>query len=404
MPAPDDHHHGSAIAERLLSRLKLRETFVVTFATLAIASISIAALPSLFGKAPATEALSHTDHSLPDIQDSNVSGSYGPRGDDVIAVPATAPVAFTTATAAVTEQLITPGMHGDDTRVVTGEATDLAMTGDNMPVPVNTARTISKPVPVGNINEGSSSEQHRQFRFVASFQTPGDVETLDENAIAGDPSEETQATSHDGLMLARQQYAADDSQLASGDINRALSSQQQLSVTAGSAQSAVADGMVGVTDAIQDEAIVKLLSLGQQSLDDYHLLTPEEDNAYGYFRAVLRLDPANEDAYAGIQEIVDLYVTITRKAVDRHDIDRAGQYVERGLSIQPGNHELLALKDGIDRRESSASNRTTPVARRVGARDHATHDGMMSRITTFFNKRKAEAKRGEVKVPPGWDS
>jgi hypothetical protein len=30
-------------------------------------------------------------------------------------------------------------------------------------------------------------------------------------------------------------------------------------------------------------------------------------------------------------------------------------------------------------------------------------ESMMSRITTFFKNRKAEAKRGEVEVPVGWD-
>jgi hypothetical protein len=39
----------------------------------------------------------------------------------------------------------------------------------------------------------------------------------------------------------------------------------------------------------------------------------------------------------------------------------------------------------------------------VSAREQALHESMMSRITTFFNNRKAEAERGEVKIPAGWD-
>ena len=142
------------------------------------------------------------------------------------------------------------------------------------------------------------------------------------------------------------------------------------------------------------------------------MLTPEDDNAYGYFRAVLELDPASEDARAGIQEIVDLYVVLTRKAANRRDNDRAGRYIDRGLSIQPWNRELLALKKGIDRNTVSVRvpTRTTAAARRVPAaqgtvnsREQVVHENMMSRITTFFNNRKAEAKRGEVKIPAGWD-
>jgi len=400
-PAADDHQHGSAIAERLLSRLKVRETLVVTVATLAITTISIAALPSLFGKTPATGALSHTDQTVRDIQDSNPSGSQGKTGNELIAGQATTFVASRTA-AAADELLVRPDKHRDAPRVVTGAAADSAMTADIMPAPDNTARIVSKPVPVGNDNEDASPEQQRQFRFVASFQTPGEVETLDDGAIAGDLSEAIQATSHDGLLLARQQQAYADFQPASGEIIRHTLAQQPPSGSDVLLQSVAVD--YGVADVIQDAKIAELISLGQRSIADYRLLTPEDDNAYGYFLAVLRLEQGNEEARAGIQEIVEVYATLIRKTLNRRDNDRAGEYLDRALSIQPDNHELLALKDDL---ESNISRSSSGNARRVSASqggEPTMQERMMSRITTFFNKRKAEAKRGEVRVPSGWDS
>ena len=95
--------------------------------------------------------------------------------------------------------------------------------------------------------------------------------------------------------------------------------------------------------------------------------------------------------------------------MNRGDTDRAGRYIDRGLSIQPGNRELLALRNAIDRNTGSASTRTAADARHVpaaqgtvNAREQAMQESMISRITTFFKNRKAEAIRGEVEVPVGW--
>ena len=211
------------------------------------------------------------------------------------------------------------------------------------------------------------------------------------------------ATSHDRSHKTMEQHAIAGFQPPSGEINR-RSLPQQPPAIAGSVKAATVTEMPGLTDSTKDKSIMELLSLGQQSISDYHLLTPEDDNAYGYFQAVLSRDPANEDAHAGIQEIVDTYVLLTRKAVNRHDYDRAREYLDRGLSIQPGNREMLALKGGIDDRMIRASNRVPASQRSVRAREQAAHEKLMSRITTFFNKRKDEAERGEVTVPAGWDS
>ena len=422
-------HFGGALAGQVLSHFKWREALVVTAASLAITTISIAALPSILGNAPARDTLSHTDHPIREIQNTNASQSILPDDDEtadvLMAELTTTPVPPGVAAADEGEQAVAPVRDKDDTQAGTDEVADSPAPEDAVPVSVNLASNIPLPLssplddsPVSDslVNKQSAPQLDPQPLPAASVETTAVITLPEPNGVADDgtvaigPAEEAQTAAVDSLSIAAKQTAGADVQTGSDNINRTSSPMQQPSVITEPVQVAVAETVL-TTEPGQDETIAELLSLGQQSIDNYRLLTPEDDNAYGYFSAVLKLDPASEDARAGIQEIVELYVVLTRKAVNRRDNDRAGRYIDRGLSIQPGNRELLALKKGIDRNTGSApTTRTAAAARRVpaargtvNAREQATHESMMSRITTFINNRKAEAKRGVVKIPAGWD-
>jgi type II secretory pathway predicted ATPase ExeA len=432
----DIRQFGSALAEQVLGHFKWREALVVTAASLAITTITIAALPSILGNAPAREVLSHADHPVAEIQNITASASILPDNDEtadvLIAGLMTTAVASVETAAGAREQAITAPGDEEETRLVAEQAADSPETEESVTVPVNLASNTTLPLPPplvesqapdGLVNVQPSPQQDPRSVPVApaGMAADGTLQTLpqaaDEDTVSIRPSEEMQVSVVDPQLSPAEQPAGTDSQAAGTRVNRSSSLQQPQSVTNTPVQAAVAE-KVAATDPGQDEIIAELLSRGQQAIDDYRLLTPEDDNAYGYFRAVLKLDPASNDARAGIQEIVDLYVLLTRKAIYRRDNRRAGRYIDRGLSIQPGNRELLALKYGIGRNPVSASARTvasspTPTATgardvpaaqgSVSAREQALHESMMSRITTFFNNRKAEAERGEVKIPAGWD-
>jgi hypothetical protein len=95
------------------------------------------------------------------------------------------------------------------------------------------------------------------------------------------------------------------------------------------------------------EKIAVLLSLGRQSLRQFRLLTPAGNNAYHYFQEVLVLDPGNPHARDGLDQIVDRYVKLARRANKRQNPKLARDYLSRGLRVQPGNGELIALQDSM---------------------------------------------------------
>ncbi len=424
--ASTNRHFGSALAEQLLSHFKWREAVMVTAATLAITTISIAALPSLLGNVPAHSALSDTNHPLRESRDTGTARSKLPgadaTADNFFAERMTAPVVSGVSGTDEPEQRVTPMRHEGDTRVEAGGGVHSPETGDAVSAGSVLASynplTLQQPsseslAPAGDLIERSLPGLGQQHMPVLSAETssvtavPGHYDEADDGTLAGDFSKQTQVPADDRRLIARVHTTDADLPQASSDLYRTSLAPP---VSAGPVQTealAVAAGPSGVS---QDETIAELLSLGRQSLDEYRLLTPEDDNAYIYFRSVLKLDSDNEDAHAGIQEIVDRYVLLTRKAVNRRDHDRAQRYIRRGLSIQSGNRELLALQENIDRNPGSSPDGTAVTARHapalqgsVSAKERAVSEGVMSRITTFFSNRKADAERGEVIVPAGWD-
>ena len=156
-------------------------------------------------------------------------------------------------------------------------------------------------------------------------------------------------------------------------------------------------GIVEQADIIQADKIEKLLAQGRLALDDYRLVTPEGDNAYEYLRAVLQMEPVNETARAGIQKIVDIYITLAAKAVDSNEMARAERYLDRGLDIQADNPELLALKDTVDGKMEPA----TVKQERAREGRQLTRENTTVQKQPSLMKRRAADRRRDVSTSTG---
>jgi len=96
-----------------------------------------------------------------------------------------------------------------------------------------------------------------------------------------------------------------------------------------------------------------LVRNAEVALADYRLTKPEADNAYGYYRQVLVLDPKNPDARRGLLVIVDTYYELARRAESRWDYDRAKRYVDSGLQIKPRDGRLLQLRTALAKEDTT---------------------------------------------------
>ncbi len=88
----------------------------------------------------------------------------------------------------------------------------------------------------------------------------------------------------------------------------------------------------------------KYLAAAARAMQAERLTTPAKDNAYKYYRAVLDAEPANAEALAGLQKIVNRYIQFINKAMIEGRINDAKLYLERAESVLPSDAELLNIR------------------------------------------------------------
>lgn len=102
-----------------------------------------------------------------------------------------------------------------------------------------------------------------------------------------------------------------------------------------------------VTGKDSEARVASLLASAERAMEEFRLTKPDGDNALEYFNEVLALDPANPVAADGYHRIAERYGVLARSEVRRGNYTKADDFVQRGLSLDPQNTELLALRDEV---------------------------------------------------------
>ena len=93
----------------------------------------------------------------------------------------------------------------------------------------------------------------------------------------------------------------------------------------------------------QERLVADTLFEGLQALDQDKLLSPVDDNAYSRFQRVLAIDPANEIALEGIEQILLRYVELSEEASRRGQFSDAESFLEKAAFV---DKDHPALKEG----------------------------------------------------------
>ena len=94
----------------------------------------------------------------------------------------------------------------------------------------------------------------------------------------------------------------------------------------------------------REPRVRRLLASAEAALKKSRLTQPAGDNAYGYYRRVLALDPKNAKAKEGLTRIALRYSWLAETEIAKYNYSKARMYIRRGLDVEPDNAKLLLLK------------------------------------------------------------
>ena len=111
------------------------------------------------------------------------------------------------------------------------------------------------------------------------------------------------------------------------------------------------------TPAYDEDALYALLDAADAALADDRLLTPEHDSAYHYFGQALALAPDHPLARRGFERIVESYLTLAGRAIERERWASARSMLDRARIVDADHPGIATLRRQVEllanaRRES----------------------------------------------------
>jgi len=148
----------------------------------------------------------------------------------------------------------------------------------------------------------------------------------------------------------------------------------------------LAEDAAPVPQAPSPEEVGALLAQAEAALARNRLMTPASDSAYRYYRDVLSVDPANEQAKAGIQRIVARYREFAQQSLKKGRRGDARLYASRGLKLAPKDRHLLAIQRRASRSRVAKPKGEVPE---VVASEEAATD-VFQRINTWLRSGRSD--------------
>ena len=93
--------------------------------------------------------------------------------------------------------------------------------------------------------------------------------------------------------------------------------------------------------------ITQLLANAGRQRKAFKLTIPQGDNARETYQRVLALDPMNEEANKGLNELLQYYLQWASYYKKKGLFESSLDFIYRGLTVEPNNAELLVLKEQV---------------------------------------------------------
>ena len=141
-----------------------------------------------------------------------------------------------------------------------------------------------------------------------------------------------------------------------------------------------------------------LLAAAEQALADQRLLTPAGDSAYGYYTRVLELEPGQPDALAGFERIVEAYLALAQRAVERERWSGAHSMLDRAALVDAAHPGIAPLRRQVEL--LAGAERLTLALDRAALRQRRAD--IATRLAAFGSR--ARHPRARVTIRAGSDA
>ena len=108
-----------------------------------------------------------------------------------------------------------------------------------------------------------------------------------------------------------------------------------------------AEVFTGSNSADNRSMIPDILYAALQALSEDRLLTPVDDNAHARFNHVLAMDPRNELALEGLQDIVVRYLQLAEESMRRGIFDEAEILLSRARFVDSSHPGISGIEDAL---------------------------------------------------------
>jgi hypothetical protein len=91
---------------------------------------------------------------------------------------------------------------------------------------------------------------------------------------------------------------------------------------------------------LDNAVLFPLLDAAEQAIAENRLTYPEAGSAYSIYLQILEMYPDHEDAVRGIERIVEAYVALSMRALERRQFGAARSMLTRARLIEPGHPSI----------------------------------------------------------------
>lgn len=156
-----------------------------------------------------------------------------------------------------------------------------------------------------------------------------------------------------------------------------------------------------------NNALAAELKAGQEALRAGRMAGTGDDSALAHFQAVLKLDPDNAQAHAGLGNVAQALTVQANAAIDAGDNAQAAHLLEQARQLAPKSADLAAAKARLDSAANADASRSgNAVADEPAGTDDATVPTVLTpqqsaAVARLVQRAQQATSHGDIMMPPG---